>query len=435
MTAEIAIMNKKAIALAADSAVTIRGANRDAKIYNSENKLFLLSKYAPVGIMIYGDAEFMGMPWETIIKLFRGSLQKTTFESLAAYATYLIEYLEKPKGLISSEDQKGWFDVLVYTTFSSLRSDIQKRIQEIQDKSIGMSEIEIENLNNEVIRKEITAQWEKLRSLKVLKNLESIIDQDIKSDYADLINSEIRDVFQELPLDADLKSKLMDMAVWAFTKNTFNGTTGVVIAGFGTKDVFPVYVNFECQLVLKNKLKHTELEVVESAKAGSVIRFFAQSDMAKTFVRGVDPTMSNFSRFTISKKFKELKDVFLAKIKGIVTDPKNLQSIEKELDDNVRTSIKAYGEQMEEYRKNEITDPILETIATMPKDELAIAAETLVNVTSFKRKVSGEAQTVGGPIDVAVISKGDGFIWIKRKHYFSRELNMHFFENYFKEGC
>ena len=41
-----------------------------------------------------------------------------------------------------------------------------------------------------------------------------------------------------------------------------------------------------------------------------------------------------------------------------------------------------------------------------------------------------EMETVGGPIDVAVISKGDGFIWIKRKHYFNKDLNPQFFKNY-----
>ena len=51
MTAEIAIMNKTAIALAADSAVTI---GRGKKIFNTVNKLFTLSKYHPVAIMIYG---------------------------------------------------------------------------------------------------------------------------------------------------------------------------------------------------------------------------------------------------------------------------------------------------------------------------------------------------------------------------------------------
>jgi len=51
----------------------------------------------------------------------------------------------------------------------------------------------------------------------------------------------------------------------------------------------------------------------------------------------------------------------------------------------------------------------------------------------LKRRWSLEWETVGGPIDVAVISKGDGFIWIKRKHYLRPELNPQFFEKYFKD--
>ncbi len=68
----------------------------------------------------------------------------------------------------------------------------------------------------------------------------------------------------------------------------------------------------------------------------------------------------------------------------------------------------------------------------LPKDELAAMAEALVSLTSFKRKVTMESETVGGPIDVAVISKGDGFVWIKRKHYFDAELNPQFFSNNYK---
>ena len=68
----------------------------------------------------------------------------------------------------------------------------------------------------------------------------------------------------------------------------------------------------------------------------------------------------------------------------------------------------------------------------LPKDELAAMAESLVNLTSFRRHVSLDSETVGGPIDVAVISKGDGFIWIKRKHYFKPELNQNFVRNYYR---
>ena len=62
-------------------------------------------------------------------------------------------------------------------------------------------------------------------------------------------------------------------------------------------------------------------------------------------------------------------------------------------------------------------------IGALPKDDLSKVAESLVNLTSFKRRVSAEAETVAEPIDVAVISKGDGFVWIRRKHYFPPDLN------------
>jgi hypothetical protein len=81
VTAEIVIMNKEAIAMAADSAVTLSG-KTDQKIFTSANKIFALSKYHSVGIMIYGSALFMGVPWETIIKIYRNKLRKKKFDTL-----------------------------------------------------------------------------------------------------------------------------------------------------------------------------------------------------------------------------------------------------------------------------------------------------------------------------------------------------------------
>ena len=81
------------------------------------------------------------------------------------------------------------------------------------------------------------------------------------------------------------------------------------------------------------------------------------------------------------------------------------------------------------------TSPIMDIVESLQKSDLAEMAESLVNLTSFKRHVSKESETVGGPTDVAIISKGDGFIWIKRKHYFNIDLNNHFKENYFRGEC
>jgi hypothetical protein len=65
-------MNPNGVALAADSAVTFGDPTTESvKVFNTANKIFALSKQHPVGIMVYGDADFMGVPWETLVKLFR----------------------------------------------------------------------------------------------------------------------------------------------------------------------------------------------------------------------------------------------------------------------------------------------------------------------------------------------------------------------------
>ena len=88
--------------------------------------------------------------------------------------------------------------------------------------------------------------------------------------------------------------------------------------------------------------------------------------------------------------------------------------------------------ELKDYSTNKHIQPVMEAVSNLPKDDLANMAETLVNITSFKRKVTLDVESVGGPIDVAVISKGDGFVWVKRKHYFNPELNHSFFANYFR---
>ncbi|HVV76783.1 MAG TPA: hypothetical protein VHC43_12165 [Mycobacteriales bacterium] len=61
--------------------------------------------------------------------------------------------------------------------------------------------------------------------------------------------------------------------------------------------------------------------------------------------------------------------------------------------------------------------------AAMPIEDAADLAEFLVHATvRFVRFLPG-ADTVGGPIEIAAITKHEHFKWIKRKHYYSRELN------------
>src|SRR5690606_12376027 len=103
VTAEVAVMNANGVALAADSAVTI--GQEATKIYTSAEKLFQLSGSAPVGIMIYGNASFVGVPWETVIKSYRKKLGPKTFSTLDEYAKYFIRFINGSRAIFPQKRQ------------------------------------------------------------------------------------------------------------------------------------------------------------------------------------------------------------------------------------------------------------------------------------------------------------------------------------------
>ena len=112
MTAEIAVLNKSAVALAADSAVTI-GRPPNSKIYNTVNKIFELSAHHPVGMMVYGRLDFLGLPIETLIKVYRAKLGSKSFDHIGGYRDDFINYLKNDvECLDADEESLGWNDIL-----------------------------------------------------------------------------------------------------------------------------------------------------------------------------------------------------------------------------------------------------------------------------------------------------------------------------------
>ena len=103
MTAEVAILNRNAVALAADSAVTLR-LPQSTKIYQT-NKLFALSKYEPVAVMIYGSADFMDLPWETIVKRYRVHLGRRSFGGIGEYGDDFLDFVEGNSAFFPADRQ------------------------------------------------------------------------------------------------------------------------------------------------------------------------------------------------------------------------------------------------------------------------------------------------------------------------------------------
>lgn len=59
----------------------------------------------------------------------------------------------------------------------------------------------------------------------------------------------------------------------------------------------------------------------------------------------------------------------------------------------------------------------------MPVQDMIDLSEFLVDVAKQWVRFVPKAPTVGGPTEVAAITKHEGFKWVRRKHYFPSELN------------
>lgn len=62
-------------------------------------------------------------------------------------------------------------------------------------------------------------------------------------------------------------------------------------------------------------------------------------------------------------------------------------------------------------------------LPAMPLQDAIDLAEFMVDVTIQFSRFKPGPPTVGPPIEIAAISKHEGFRWVKRKYYFGRELN------------
>jgi hypothetical protein len=422
MTAQVAIFNKTAVALASDSAVTIAGAS--TKIYQTVNKLFTLSKFHPVAVMIYGNAELMGVPWESIIKLYRNAAGPRRFNTIQEYADSFIGFLTHNDALFPMEIQRSLVKARVGVMFGSIVEEIKNRVRDQIGKVGKITPAEVAATVEAVISMYV-ANWEKQGILTCFGDnpAAKFIDE-----HRTLIEDEIKGAFGRLPLSPDLTASLQELAAAGFVRDWFLNASGVVIAGFGHAEIFPSMVEMQIESIVSRVPRFKVKDTGSVTTVGSFISPFAQRNMVDTFLTGVSPAHRSFVAGYLRKVFSKYHKGIL---EGIDLPEDVKQVIRTRIADAGRDLLNDLQSAATNHSRTRRVSPILDTVAVLPKEELAEMAEALVNLTSFEQRISGEMQTVGGPIDVAVISKGDGFVWIKRKHYFKPELNPYFLANYY----
>ena len=429
MTAEIAILNNSGIALAADSAVTIG----KQKVYNSANKLFTLSKYEPVGIMVYDSADFVGVPWELIIKEYRTHLGNCSFDTLKEYADDFWNFINDSEDIIPLSKKKQY----VFSQSYNYLCIIYERLKEKAHLRIAdEGETTLENSISDLVL--VVEEHESVMGgAATLPEFVNTEVQDIVTQWSEEITDVSQKVLGQLfkIIEDGLKNRLFTLIASLFVKDEFLlSSTGVVFAGFGRRDHFPQIASYRAEGIHSNIVKKSFLDGksnVQKDEFVTTIVPFAQDEMVWTFMDGMDPDVSDFANTFLDDVFQNYPQALNHEEFGI--DEETMNNIKETITQDGRQLLERFRAELNKYQRKNNIQPIIDMVGVLPKDELAAMAESLVNLTVFKRKVSKSVETVGGPIDVAVISKGDGFIWVKRKHYFKPELNQHFLSNYFRQ--
>jgi hypothetical protein len=221
----------------------------------------------------------------------------------------------------------------------------------------------------------------------------------------------------EAPLDADSLAELGIQALFR-RPEFFLSETGIVIAGYGTEDFFPSYREFTCLGFLGSRLFYEEKSDENiTLRDSGFFKAFATTAMADTFTMGFGPDVFSTVRTHLRTTLQELAGKIEAQT-GVIC-----QSAEQFFDEAIVDHTKRWTDDVFEKHNK----PLRRVIGSLPIEEMASLAETLVMLESLKEKVTRPSESVSGPIDVAIITRHEGFIWAKRKLFFDPKLNSRFF--------
>jgi hypothetical protein len=413
MTSEVLILNKRAVVLAADSAITSSGGEHP-RYSKSATKIFDLSLGGGVAAAFFGNALIDCVPWELAIKMFRRHLGNRTLDRVSDYMSAITTYLSGNDALFPPELRRPFveqqFDQAVVETIKYARG--------IDDQIVDLS----------LPLADRQARWataaveigQRLDGLRVAASLTAAHRDTAIADQAIWVPRVQQQLAQVPTLDAVNAGQLAELAhkLRYSRPDLLLPSSGLVVAGYGDSDILPSYQQITVYGHVGDELCFSDTRRFEVTHSNSaMIQPLAQTSMIDMFTDGFGASLQSIiekaNRAALSKVIADL-------VAGGIAVPALLGQ---------QLTDQSHAEFMDEWKlenwKQNYT-PLIQVIATLEVQEMAHLAESLLGLESLKERVTSPTEEVGGPIDVAAITKAEGLVWIKRKHFFDRDLNMRY---------
>ncbi len=283
----------------------------------------------------------------------------------------------------------------------------------------------IEKLSDDKTEEELSAEFQEILLEGLQNNIQSYDGAtNILTDFADYTLENFREyaeagikevtdtIFEGITINDDIFNAIVELYYHHLRTTNFIGiTTGIVFGGYGEKEIYPSMVSIQISEVLDNRLRYYDFDKCEiSDNNNGAIMSYAQTEVINMFIKGIDPEID----YTYISVFQKLLKDYSNTIVGLLNG-ENDELAQKINDFDLSILVNEFEKQLNQLKREKQISPTLDTVAILSKEDLAEMAESLIYLTYLKRRISSTEESVGGPIDVAIISKGDGFIWKKKK--------------------
>ena len=416
MTAVIGMLNKKGVAIAADSAVT-RTRGRDQKVTKNGNKMIRVSDVVPVSVMITGNAMFIQNPWDIVVRKYRKERGNIYHATVEATMRDLLTYISQKDILWNSANEEIWFANMVSSFMDKLKWNIDLEAKKTNDKGkIKRPKLFVK----ETLKSLKDAQKyyesknegaEKYDYEKFKSRLSPIVENYLNDTEDDSFDSDIiktiKDYFNEI------HEELLKALYGYLTFIKGDSSATLVFAGYGKDEIYPSLIAIDINEGFDH---HINWEITQKVniddKTPAAICPFAQTDVITALLTGASGRWLN----SMDREVETLYDPLVFLDEQIEDPFENPEILELKAVESENLSIrrrKMINKMRDENKKAWIKD--LEEYDVKSMAELAL---TLVDLTGLQRILTFQQEGVGGDVDIAVITKTDGFTWLNRKSWY-----------------
>jgi hypothetical protein len=414
MTSEIAVMNQRAVALAADSAVTLIDGGT-VVVRNDQRKLYNLVEGRPVGLMFFGVADIMGHPWDHLIEHYQKKVKPGQLAHLRDYAAGFTSMMDNLEEFFPQDRQTDEYRKLLASVFRYIFGLAQFMKDSAQDGAEQAGDTAI--LESAIERVWRDYQFKDDGGARGdLACFPSGFGAKVAKDRGAQIDELIAYGFAPFGLSQKAVQRLKEIAVFAVVKDLFlEDVTGLVFAGFGTEDRYPTVTTWFVSAIVGGIVKRAEASSdAIDGDTRSRIRVFADSEVTNAFIRGIDFNLERRFYGGFRMMMHSLVDQVVEAFPG--ADAASRDGVrERFQQDFVPRYLQAFHLMMGQYQQQTFINPILRVLEIAGRKELGDTARELVGLNIFKKRIMAQKETVGGAIDVAVISRDDGFQWASKQ--------------------